>query len=236
VAVHGGGGSGARFEQVSGFDRLADRDGFVVAYPDAARRGAGGGRVPTWNAGDCCGHAARTGIDDVGFVHALIGAVSARYRIDAQRVYVAGFSNGGMLAYRIACQLSDTVAAIGVQSATLEYSPCHPARPVSLLGIHGSADDHIPLSGGHGPASRTRVEFPPPRQAAATIAVADRCAGSSTVRPDPALAGAQRRSWSGCPTGIAVRFVTVPGGTHRWMRSSTAQIWSFFAAHARPNR
>jgi polyhydroxybutyrate depolymerase len=234
VVLHGGGGSAARFEQISGFDRLAENAPFIVAYPDAAQPAAGGGRVPSWNAGACCGRAARSGIDDVGFVRALIAAVSGHYRIDPRRVYVAGFSNGGMLAYRVACQLAGVVAAIGVQSATLEYTPCRPTQPVSLLHIHGTADDHVPLTGGQGAASRAGVAFTPPRQAAATIAGADGCAKGPRVTADPTLAHASLRAWPHCPNGIGVQFATVSGGTHPWMSSSAARIWSFLADHPRP--
>lgn len=230
IALHGGGGSGAQFEQSSGFDDLADSDGFIVAYPDAERPGS---VVSSWNAGGCCGYAARTGIDDVGFIRTLIGSLSARYDIDARRVYVTGISNGGMLAYRAACQIADTVAAIGVQSATLEYAPCHPSEPVSLLHIHGTADTNVPLAGGQG-SGRSKADFRPPQEGVATLAAADGCGNSPTEGPDPTLVGAQLHSWRGCPTDIGVQFVTVPGGTHPWMSTSAAQIWSFLAAHPRP--
>ncbi|MGI8416138.1 MAG: alpha/beta hydrolase family esterase [Nakamurella sp.] len=231
IVLHGGGGNGAHFEQVSGFDQVADGAGIIVAYPNAVRAPAG--QVAAWNSGDCCGFAARTKIDDVGFIKGLIGALSSRYKIDPRRTYVAGYSNGGMLAYRIACQLAGTVAAIGVQSATLEFTPCRPSQPVSLVHIHGTADTHIPMVGGHG-SGPSNADFAPPEQSAATIATADGCAATPAVSADPALAHAQLHSWSGCLTGIAVQFVSVTGATHAWMSTSAAQIWSFLAAHPRP--
>lgn len=108
VALHGGGGSGAHFEQFSGFDKLADSNQFIVAYPDALQ--PPDGRPTTWNAGTCCGRAASTNVDDVAFIHTLITTLSTQYRIDPQRIYVTRYSNGGMLAYRIACELAGTVA------------------------------------------------------------------------------------------------------------------------------
>ncbi|MGH3626266.1 MAG: alpha/beta hydrolase family esterase [Sciscionella sp.] len=233
VALHGGGGSGAHFEQISGFDQLAGSNNFIVAYPDALQ--PPGGRVTTWNAGTCCGWAASTNVDDVGFIKALITTLSGQYRIDPARVYVTGHSNGGMLAYRIACQLAGTVAAIGVQSATLQYSPCHPSQPVSLLHIHGTADTQVPLLGGHGTGT-SKANFTPALQAATTIATADGCHSSPTTGPDPTLAHAQLNTWTGCPTGIGVQFATVTGLAHTWQTTSATQIWNFLAAHPRPNR
>lgn len=231
VALHGGGGTGAHFEQIAGFDNLADSAGFIVAYPDAVRDSDG--RIATWNAGDCCGQAAVMRTDDVGFIRALIEALSASHQIDPARIFVAGFSNGGMLAYRIACQLAGTVAAVGVQSATLEYAPCDPAQPVSLLAIHGTADTHVPLAGGHGDGA-SNADYTPPLTAAATVATADGCASTTSAGADPTLAGAQLRDWTGCPAGVAVQFVTVTGGTHIWAEKSAEQIWAFLAAHPRP--
>ncbi len=230
VALHGGGGSADHFEATSGFDAVADRFGFVVAYPDAAR--PDGARVSTWNAGGCCGAGARARIDDVGLLRQVIAAVSTDRPVDPNRVYLAGHSNGGMLAYRAACELADTVAAIGVQSATLEYEPCLPARPVSLIHLHGDADTHVPIDGGRGTQGVTRVDFTPPRQAAATVATGARC--SPTTTDHPAGPGTTVRTWDGCPDGIEVAFVTVAGGPHQWMPDSADRIWAFLSAHPRP--
>lgn len=231
VALHGGGGSGARFEQVSGFDEVAEAAGFIVVYPDAVS--PPGDRMTTWNAGDCCGYAARTDVDDVGFVQAVIAAVTAQYHVDPRRIFLAGHSNGGMLAYRMACESSVDIAAIGVQSTTLEYAPCRPRAPVSFLHIHGTADTNIPITGGHG-SEVSQVDFLPPPQAAATLAAADGCGSASSPAPDPTLPGAQQQTWTACPPGVAAEFVTVPGAAHAWMNTSAQQIWSFLSAHPAP--
>lgn len=231
VALHGGGGSGAHFEQISGFDPLATRNHFIVAYPNAIQ--PPGGKATTWNAGTCCGWAAQTNVDDVSFIHSLITNLLTHYRIDPQRIYVTGHSNGGMLAYRIACELAGTVAAIGVQSATLQYSPCHPSQPISLLDIHGTADSQVPLAGGHGTGT-SKANFTPVLQAVSTIANDDRCRPTPTTGPDPTLISAQLSTWTGCPAGIGVQFATVTGASHPWMTASATQIWTFLAAHPRP--
>lgn len=227
IALHGGGGSAQGFEQKTGFDQLADSAGFIVVYPESVT--PTDGALRTWNAGDCCGFAARTKVDDVGFIRQLIAHMTATYRIDSRRIYVTGHSNGGMLAYRVACELADTVAAVGVQSATLEYSPCQPSAPVSLVHIHGDADTNVPLAGGRG-KGKSGVDYFPPPKAAATIAAADHCAATPEMTDQ---AGEQTRNWTGCVHGSAVELVTVKGGTHAWMDTSAATIWSFLQAHPR---
>src|SRR5690348_6350105 len=112
VVLHGGGGSGAAAAKQSGFDAEADRQGFVVAYPDGTRRiAAGRPGFYTWNAGDCCGPAMEQHVDDVGFIRAMVAAIAAVQPIDKKRVYATGISNGGMMAYRLACDASSIFAA-----------------------------------------------------------------------------------------------------------------------------
>lgn len=244
VALHGGGGSGEQFRRASRFDSLAASGRAVVVYPDGtpvARRGY------TWNARTCCGTASREGVDDVGFVRRLVASLEKRYRIDPARVFAAGHSNGGMFAYRLACEAADVVAAVGVQSGTLEQPGCHPARPVSLIHIHGSADGNVPLAGGLGPDSRRGVPFQPPLAGAATLAAADGCPPEPAVATDPSNRALTVRTWVPCRGGAEVRFVTVDGAGHPWMGSprrrsretagagvdSSAMIWSFLEAHPR---
>ncbi len=229
VVLHGGGGSGAEFEPRSGFDQLADSAGFVAAYPDSAPTPSG--ILPTWNAGACCGYAARERIDDVGFVRDLIAALSKSYPVDANQVYVAGYSNGGMLGYRIACQLADVVAGVAVQSATLMFTPCQPTTPVSLLHIHGTADTNVPIGGGQG-EGRSLADYRPVQESVAMIAAADGCSAAASTAPDPTIAKAERQSWPGC-SNSAVELVTVTGATHAWMNTSAQVMWTFLSTHAR---
>jgi poly(3-hydroxybutyrate) depolymerase len=107
LMFHGGFGNGAQFEKNSGMDKLADQEGFITVYPD------GLGPVPTWNGGDCCGYARKNNIDDVGFVSDLIDYLETKLNVDPDRIYASGMSNGGILCYRLACELSDKIAAIG---------------------------------------------------------------------------------------------------------------------------
>ena len=113
IMLHGSSGTGSAIEHQSGMDSVADAQRFLVAYPD----GTGGqfDLYPSdWNAGTCCGAANRDNIDDLGFISAIIKMVAVHVPLDLRRVYVAGFSSGGYMAYHVGCQLSATVAAIGV--------------------------------------------------------------------------------------------------------------------------
>ena len=116
VALHGAFGTAREFERESGFSLLADRERFLVVYP----QGIGLGNLfRHWNSGHCCGKARKINLDDVGFVLAAVDDVAKRNPVDRARLYLVGFSNGGMLAYRIAAEHPEVVAAVAVASATI---------------------------------------------------------------------------------------------------------------------
>ena len=140
-ALHGASGDGDSFAPVIGLDALAEANGFIAVYPD--------GYHQTWNAGRCCGDAVIQGAGDVAFIRALINTfeADARLHVDPNAIFVSGFSLGGMMAYRLGCELSDRIAAIGVVSGVLVYDRCAPQRPVPLLHIHGTSDHVVPYEG-----------------------------------------------------------------------------------------
>jgi polyhydroxybutyrate depolymerase len=156
VALHGAFSTAGSFETKSGFSDLADRAGFVVAYPN----GIGVlGHLQHWNAGHCCGLAEEDHVDDVGFLRYVIDDVARKVRIDPQRVYVAGHSNGAMLAYQFAAENSEKIAAVCVVAGSLgsarskgaqTHTTGPPAEPVPLLAIHGRQDACVPFAGGSG--------------------------------------------------------------------------------------
>ena len=253
VALHGGLGSGAQFETQSGFDGLATSNTFLVAYPDGIGRSAdGGGGAQTWNGGDCCGPAAQRDVDDVAFLRALVDDVSNTYSVDPNRVYAAGHSNGGIMALRLACESADMFAAVAVQSSALGIATCAPRRAVSLLQIHGTSDANVPIDGGRG-SGLAGVAFRPAREAASTIAAANRCGVQPVTTGDTANPDLALTTWPGCPDGVGVEFLTVTGAGHAWMGhppssgvaerlvgtpypglDSSRAIWSFLDAHPRP--
>jgi polyhydroxybutyrate depolymerase len=154
VVIHGAFDTAAGMEKFTGFSDLADKENFIVMYPN----GMGiFGFLQHWNAGHCCGKAASDKVDDVGFVAAAIEDVRARLKIDPERIYMVGFSNGGMLAYRFAAERGDLLAAVAPLAASIGGRPSDqepewripdPVQPLSVISIHGLADDDIPYEGG----------------------------------------------------------------------------------------
>jgi polyhydroxybutyrate depolymerase len=140
VALHGGWGSGETMAEQSGFNALADRHGFIVAYPDGIGR--------SWNAGSCCAGAQKQNVDDVGFIRALIAAVKQTYPVDGERVFGTGFSNGAMMVHRIACEAPELFAAIAPVSGGIMVERCQTSKPVPALLIQGRQDPRIPWEGG----------------------------------------------------------------------------------------
>lgn len=241
VMLHGGGGSGAVAEQYYGWDTEADREKFVVAYPDGL-----GPNVPAWNTdGGCCGYPARENIDDVAFIQDMIAAIQTRTPIDARRIYAAGISNGGIMAYTLACQ-TDLFAAIGPDSATM-LDPCGSPSPTSVIHIHGLADTMIPFAGGVG-SGTAAIDGPPVPAVIDRWRATDRCAPATAT-----TSGVVTTSTSACADGRAVELITISNGGHGWPGSpvkagrstvggnqpsdaldATDVMWRFFAAHPKP--
>ncbi|SBW17601.1 putative hydrolase/esterase LpqP [Candidatus Protofrankia californiensis] len=139
VALHSLRNTSTEPQSQWGFDALAVRAGFAVAYPD--------GLNASWDAGTCCGQSAAEHVDDVGWLRALISHLEQHYPIDRQRVILTGFSNGGMIAYRYACEHAAEIAGIAVVAASLQVADCAPAKPVTVVAIHGQLDERVPYTG-----------------------------------------------------------------------------------------
>jgi polyhydroxybutyrate depolymerase len=235
--IHGGGGNAAAAERTYGWDAEANSGHFIVAYPD--------GIDHSWSVGGgCCGTPARNNVNDVGFITQLVSTVSHELPIDPKRVYATGISEGGMLAYRLACQ-STIFAAIGPDSATLLGS-CPAPPPISVIHIHGTADQRIPYDGGPG-AGVNHIDGPSVPALNAMWRSVDKCAA-----PRITTDGVVTTSVATCPQGRSDELITVAGAGHQWPgavcgsrcslgltdRPSTAvnatqTIWRFFAGHPR---
>ena len=239
VMLHGGFGSASQAESSYGWDTEADSGHFLVLYPDGVDR--------AWNAGGgCCGKPAASGVDDVSFVSAAVAAVGAELPVDPRRIYATGISNGGLLAYRLACD-TKLFAAIGPDSATL-LGPCPAPAPVSVIHIHGTADHNIPYDGGRGDGF-AHIDGPAVPSVLATWRATDSCAP-----PTNSVSGVVTTSVAGCPDGRSVELITIAGAGHQWPGSpskpliqrllgtdppatalnATDVIWRFFDAHPAP--
>jgi polyhydroxybutyrate depolymerase len=255
VVIHGAFDTASGIEKISGFSALADRENFVALYPN----GMGlFGFLQHWNAGFCCGKAAEDNWDDVGFLSEVIEDVCARLKIDTRRIYMVGFSNGGMLTYRFAAERGGILAAAAPMAASIGGKPSEdapewripkPAKPVAMLIVHGLADDDVPYKGGvsrHRGGTRTYLSV----EASVGFWVAnngckqrlaDRYVNDGRVRLE---------SWGSCRDDADVTLMLIEGWGHVWpgpyftsqlaktdplRRFDAAEfIWAFFKSHSRP--
>jgi polyhydroxybutyrate depolymerase len=240
--LHGGTGNARSAIVMSGFNTAADRGGFVAVYPN------GTGPLPTdklltWNGGNCCGYAQQHNVDDVGFVRAIEADLQRHLAVDARRIYATGMSNGAILAQRLGCEAADLFAAIAPVAGTLNFSPCKPSRPVSVIEFHGTADTHIPYDGGFGPDSLVHVDFASVHDSITFWVAADGCGAEPPVQTDKDI---RHQTWTGCAGTASVELYAVVDGGHAWPGgrggyvgadkpsqtiSATSLMWAFFAAH-----
>lgn len=256
VVLHGGRGSAERIASYAGFGEIAGREDFVVAYPQAVDR--------NWNDGREVRHyrSQREEIDDVGFLAALIDSLVAEHDLDAGRVYVVGPSNGGMMAYRLALEAPEKLAAAAAVIANLPepLAEAHASAtndPVPILIVNGTADPLMPHEGGEitfgiwGGLGRVLSTM----ETARFFAARGGCEGAPRSSPvedaDPGDGiEVVRRSFAGTETGCAVELYVLEGAGHTWpgghqyaprtlvgpaTKSLDAGelVWSFFADRTR---
>lgn len=218
IAMHFYPGTGAAMREMTGLDATADRNGFLVAYPE----GQGGG----FNALICCG----TG-DDVAFLKALTDDLVGTGRVDPDRVYLTGISNGGDMAFRGAVELSDVFAAVAVVSGgyigpRTEAAGYVPGAPVSVLSIIGSEDRYVADFEAGLATWRQRLRCTPATAAPAAPTVTRtlaRCADGSDV--DVHVVDGMGHAWPGARSGqLAAPDAPIV---------ATDVLWDFFAAHPR---
>jgi polyhydroxybutyrate depolymerase len=249
VVFHGGGGNAANAARMTGMDAKADREGFIAVFPDGTGRRPGAGMLLTWNTWRCCGPALDNNVDDVAFVRAMVAQVADQYPVNRARIYATGLSNGGMMTYRVGCELSDLFAAIAPVAGALDTDQCRPGSPVSAIIFHGTADQHVRFEGGEPATSvdrHKRIDNP------VSYAV------DFWRRRDGCDAEAKRSRKGSvvhdvykCANGTAVELYAIEGQGHAWpggqkgMRngnvdaptteiSATDLMWDFFKAHPKP--
>ena len=217
VVLHGGGGNAANAVKMTGFDRVATREGLIAVYPDGTARIAS---VPflSWNAGHCCAAAREANVDDVGFIGTIIDTLVASGRADASRVYVTGMSNGGMMTHRIGRELSRKIAAIApVVGAVFGDEPA-PQAPVPAFIVVGAEDRIVPAAGGPlrvrafmGASFADRDLAPAFAQAAYWV----RHNGCGEPKRTTTTASSTS-AWTTCASGAPVVFHSVAANGHAW--------------------
>ncbi len=214
VVLHGYGGSGASALEFFGLREPAERAGLVLVAPDGTPDETG---IPHWVASDACCGVGVPEIDDAAYLSALIDGVVEAYGVDPGRVYIVGHSNGGFMAYRMACEHADQVAAVASLAGSMDGSPdCEPTRPVSVLQIHGTADNLIFYDGG----LIIGVPYMSAEQTVDWWRETDGCTGEAATGEaydaDRKAPGAELTpmAWRGCTDGTEVALWPLVGGDH----------------------
>ena len=255
VVIHGAFDTGLGMEKFSGFSTLADREKFLVLYPD----GMGlFGYLQHWNAGHCCGKAAKDRVDDVGFIAAAIQDACDRLNADQSRIYMLGFSNGGMMAYRFAAEKTNMLAGAAFLAASMggreseeapEWHIPDPQKPLPVLIMHGMDDQDVPYEGGISKRrGGTRTYWSVPDCVDFWV----KKDGCSNVAEEKQIYKDQVtvRSWEQCSDGTAVSLWLIKNWGHDWpgkyftgslpegnpLKDFDAApiLWDFFKNHTKP--
>jgi polyhydroxybutyrate depolymerase len=245
VVLHGSGGNGKQMERATGFDKIADREGFIVAYPSGIGK--------HWNDGR---RALRfdvvKDVDDVQFLHDLVAAVEKNHKVDARRVFCTGMSNGGFMSNRAGVEASDLFAAIAPVSGTLSVTYADRIKSkfaISVLVIHGSKDAIVPYRGGPIGADGPAGECLGAPEIVAKWVRADQALQDAVSRllpdTDPNDGCRVTESVHAGPQAT-VEFLSIDGGIHAWPGGGSKRqgichdidgseiIWGFFKAHPKP--
>ncbi len=255
IGLHGGGGTGKAMEKLTlrGFNKLSDREGFIVVYPDGIEK--------HWNDGreNVKYRAHQEKIDDVGFISELIDHLAKQYNIDIRRVYVTGISNGAMMSFRLACELSEKITAIApVAGAMPENLPsqCSPSRSIPVLVISNTDDRLVPWEGGDIRFGR--------RTFGRALSVADtvkywvnhnQCSSSASISMEPDRdpkdgTRVRKELYNQCRESSEIVLYAIEGGGHtwpgghqylpQWIIGKTSRdidanevIWNFFERHTK---
>ncbi len=227
---HGYTSNAAEQELLSQMTPKADKEGFVVVYPE--------GLSNSWNAGGCCGTSMSSGVDDVAFVSDLLDALGTKLCVDAHRVFATGMSNGGFLSHRLGCDLSMRIAAIAPVAGVLAPAACDAKRAVPVMDFHGTADSVVPYAG--------NASYSSAADTIAAWAKRNGCAGQpvETFRKGDAHCA----TYATCVDRATTTLCTIDNGGHTWPGglpipalgvtttnlSATDAMWTFFTEHPLP--
>ncbi|HEY4111962.1 alpha/beta hydrolase family esterase [Puia sp.] len=242
ILLHGFAGTAKQAEADYGVTDKGNAGHFIVVYPEGIQSD-GPYRLRSWDAGNCCFVAQSNGINDVHFISNLIDYLVANYKVDPKKVYVAGMSNGAMMAYSLACDLSGKIAAITSVSGTLiASSPCTPSRSVPILEIHSSQDSKVPFNGGYG---MDGVWFPAVDSGLNVWAALDTCGAPTATQ----YTGYTLTEWKNNSGNVAIDCYLTQDGGHSWpgglkprvqadppsvYLNATDLMWDFFQRYTLP--
>jgi polyhydroxybutyrate depolymerase len=229
---HGYLSNGPQQDGFAAMSAKAESAGFIAVHPD--------GTGSSWNAGSCCGDAQAKNVDDVGYVGEILSQLEETACVDDKRVFSTGLSNGGFLSYRLACEMSDRIAAIAPVAGVLGVPTCAPERAVPIMHFHGTSDPLVPYGG------NAALGSPSVADTIAKWVALDGC--GATPKTTYAKGDVTCQTYDGCAGGAEVVLCTVEGGGHTWPGGSvpsflgktttdivaTDAMWEFFQKHALP--
>ena len=244
LALHGAAMNGPMMVWFSGLTEKSDDAGFVVVYPS----GTGVGPFLTWNAGGFTGKMAEGKVDDVAFIGKLLDDLATVVNVDEKRVYACGMSNGGMMCYRLAAELSDRIAAIAPVAGTIAIDESKPKRPVPVLHFHGTKDTFVPfeLTKGKSPAFMKLKGVEDSIQTWVKLNGCDEKPKAETLSKEGDEMKVTRTTYGGGKDGSEVVLIVIEDGGHTWpgMKppasfmgksalnvSANDLIWEFFQKH-----
>jgi polyhydroxybutyrate depolymerase len=246
LIFHGGGGNAEQMARHCGMNEKSDEVGFIAVYPSGTGRLE---KVLTFNGGNCCGYAMNQNIDDVEFTREVLDDLAESVNIDPKRVYATGMSNGAIMAYRLASELSDRIAAIAPVAGPMGTDTCSPKHPVPVIHFHGTADENAPFKGGKGKGV-SGTDFYSVENSIKAWVKANGCEDMPVVTklPDKADDGmtVQKKVYGNGKNGAEVVLIEIEGGGHTWpgrepnfrvLGKSTKDIsandlmWEFFQKH-----
>jgi polyhydroxybutyrate depolymerase len=218
LAFHGGTQSAASMRRISRFNDLSEREGFIVVYPEGVQH--------HWNDPRGVTAPSKMNVDDVLFVKKIIEHVGRQFPVDPKRIYAVGVSNGGLFSYRLACEMSDTFAAVATVVASMASSSGgrpRPVQPISVIAIQGDQDTLVPIEGGiqeWWPNEGERGILESADQTRAFWVAHNQCESQPMVTPLPATANdgtcVTRIVHSHGSNGTEVIWYIIHGGGHRW--------------------
>ena len=244
LALHGAAMNGPMLVWFSGLNKKADEAGFVVVYPT----GTGIGPFCTWNAGGFRGKIADGKPDDVAFIGKLLDDLGTVVSVDEKRIYACGMSNGGMMCYRLAAELSDRIAAIAPVAGTIAIDESKPKRPVPVIHFHGSKDNMVPfeVAKGKTPSFMKLKGVENSIQTWVKLNGCEETPTTDTLSDDGDEMKVTRRSYGGGKDGSEVVLIVIEDGGHTWPGqqppvsfigksatniSANDLMWEFFQRH-----
>lgn len=237
VLLHGYGSTGAQQESYMKFVTVAEKNKFILVYPDGTIDSVG---RRFWNATDACCNFFSP-VDDEAYLLSILKEMESNYSIDPKRIYFTGHSNGGFMSYRMACRHSDRIAAIASLAGASYFTAtdCGAKNSVSVLQVHGTKDETILYEGGQILGN----SYPSAFASASQWAAVNQCTQNAVARStkldlEGNIAGDETsiKAWTNCQNSSEVELWTVENATHIPTLSSTfaTKIWEFFAAHPKP--